>query len=339
MIRAPHGSGFGARRLTPEMPRFPSQETEPLNDPESKSTPTPPWILLAGAAIGLGLATFGLLEHRGDTSTLPSDAAAVVGERTIRRVDYKRVLAGVEGDMRSPIDEAMRRRVLDRMIDEELLVQRALELGLAVIDRRVRGELTSGLIDSIVSEVDAEEPSESEVAKHYEANIDFFTRPGRLRARTILFSARGDDNDPRGSAQTRAEQALSRLRGGESTSDVERALGDSQVSPVPDTMLPASKVRDYVGPTILETLAGLETRSWSEPISSGSGLYLATPLERDPAIVPPLDEIESLVRQDLKRRRGDEALRDYLLALRTQTPVAIDEALFDIDVDAAKATR
>jgi len=239
------------------------------------------------------------------------------------------VLAGVEGDLRNPIDEAMRRRVLDRMIDEELLVQRALDLGLAVIARSVRGELTSGLIDSIVSDVDAEEPSEREVARHYDENIDFFTRPGRLRAQALFFSARGEDADPRGPARSRAEEALVRLRAGEPANDIERMLGDRQISSLPDTLLPASKVRDYLGPTILEKLLGLETRSWSEPISSGSGLYLATPLEREAAIVPPLDEIESLVRQDLKRRRGDDALRDYLATLRTQTPVAIDESLFE----------
>ena len=309
-----------------------SKETDPLSVPATPSKHATPWLLLAGAAIGLGLATFGLLETRGDASALPPEAAAVVGDRTIRRIDYERVLAGVEGDLRSPVDEAMRRRVLDRMIDEELLVQRALDLGLAVIDRRVRGELTSGLIDSIVSEADSDEPSGSQVLEHYEENIDFFTRPGRLRARTIFFSDRRDDSDPRGTATDRALRALDRLRsreaGDESVSEIQQALGDSQVSPVPDTLLPASKVRDYVGPTILETLLRLETGSWSEPILSGGGTYLASPVEREPAIIPGFDEVESLVRQDLKRRRGDEALRNYLDDLRAQTPVAIDESIF-----------
>ena len=253
----------------------------------------------------------------------------MVGDRAIRRVDYERVLAGVEGDLRNPIDDAMRRRVLDRMIDEELLVQRALDLGLAVIDRRVRGELTSGLIDSIVSEVDAEEPSDREVAAHYEENIDFFTRPGRLRARTIYFSTRRDATDPRGPAAVRAAEALSRLRAGQSIDAVERALGDEQVSPVPDTLLPASKVRDYTGPSILAAIMQLEPGRFSEPIESSGGLYVATALEREPAIVPTLAEVEELVRQDLKRRRGDEALRDYLTTLRKQTPISVDESLFE----------
>ena len=282
---------------------------KPLAPETEKTASRPAWLLLAGAALGLGLASLGLLETRVDPEGMPSDAAAVVGDRSIRRVDYERVLAGVAGDLRSPVDDAMRRRVLDRMIDEELLVQRALELGLAVIDRRVRGELTSGIIDSIVAETDGDEPSARDVERHFDENVEFFTRPGRLRARTIFFSSRRDAEDPRGTAKERADQARTRLLAGESANTIEVELGNPQVSPIPYAMLPASKVRDYVGPSVLTGLLPLEAGVWSEPIKAGSGFHLAIALEKEPPIVPSLDSIENLVRQDLKRRRGDEARR------------------------------
>ena len=122
------------------------------SESETRS-PRSAWLLLFGAALGLLLASAGLLEPaNGGGAGLPEDAAATVGERKIRRVDYERVLAGVAGDLRNPVDETIKRRVLDRMIDEELLVQRGLELGLAQVDRRIRGELTSSMIESIVTE-------------------------------------------------------------------------------------------------------------------------------------------------------------------------------------------
>jgi hypothetical protein len=287
-----------------------------------------PWLLTAGAAIGLALATFGLLERPTDPRLLAPDAAAQVGGRTIRRIDYERVLAGVEGDLRNPLDESDRRRVLDRMIDEELLVQRALELGLAAIDRRVRGELTAGLMDSIVGEADADEASPREVARHFEENIDFFTRPGRLHAQTIFFSARNDGRRQDGSAAERATRAGGLLRAGENASEVESRLGDLQISPIPNGMLPPSKVRDYVGPIILQSLEELAVGEWSEPIESGGGVYLARVIDREPPIIPAFEEVEGLVRQDLRRRRGDQALRDYLDDLRSRTPVAVNDALF-----------
>jgi hypothetical protein len=294
-------------------------------EPESR-TGRPPWLLLIGAAIGLGIAAFGLLETRMDSRVLPPDAAARVGDRTIRRVDYERVLAGVEADLRGPVDEAVRRRVLDRMIDEELLVQRALELGLTSIDRRVRGELTASLMDSIVSEADAEEPSERDLERHFEENLDFFSRPGRLHARTLFFSPRADALGKSASAVERATKALEALRAGGDADEIERLLADAQISPLPDVVLPPSKIRDYVGPTILLTLEGLEVAHWSEPIESGGGIHLAGLVAREPRIVPSFEEVEDLVRQNLKRTRGDEALRRYLDDLRARISVAVNEA-------------
>ena len=326
---------LGARfdQASDENPWLPGDS--PLSDiDDSESTrnidaTTRPWLLFLGAGIGLALAAFGLLENRSDHTSLPSGVAARVGEQMIRRIDYERVLAGVEADRRNQIDEETRRRVLARMIDEELLVQRALELGLAGIDRRVRGELTSGLIDSIVGEADGDAPSDDEVTRHFEDNIDFFSRTGRLHAQTIFFSTRRDGEREDGTAADRATTAIEHLRKGDEPSDVERRLGDPQVSPVPDGMLPPLKIRDYVGPIILRALENLSPGDWSEPIQSGGGIYLARVIDREPRVVPVFAEVEKLVRQDLRRRRGDEALRRYLDELRNQKAVVIDEEIFE----------
>lgn len=278
--------------------------------------------------IGLGLATFGLLEARSDSRTLSPETAAQVGERMIRRVDYERVLAGVEKDLRNPIDEKVRRLVLDRMVDEELLVQRALELGLAGIDRRVRGELTAGLMDSIVGDADGVVATDEEVVRHFEANLDFFTRPGRLRAEVIHFSSRHDGDGEADLAAERAARAASQLRAGDTPADIESQLGDRQMSPLPNAMLPGNKIRDYVGPTVLQTLVGLEIGVWSDPIASGGGFYVARVLDREANEIPVFEDVQELVRQDLRRRRGDEALQRYLEDLRTRISVAINPAVF-----------
>jgi len=288
-------------------------------------------LLFLGAAIGLALSTFGLLERGSNARSLPADAAAIVGDRTIRIVDYRRVLAGVENDLRNPIDDATRRHVLDRMIDEELLVQRALSLGLAAIDRRVRGELTSGLIDSIVSEADAQELSDRAIANHYQENVDFFTRPGRMRAESLFFSSKRDREPDRLTSFERAQRAGELLSTTDSENDVEAIRAewaDTQVSPIPNVLLPPSKVRDYVGPTLLKALEKLEVGRWSAPIEANGGFYIARSLEKEAAIVPPFEDIETLVRQDLRRREGDKALRRYLDALRDETAVMINDGIF-----------
>ena len=62
-------------------------------------------------------------------------------------------------------------------------------------------------------------------------------------------------------------------------------------------------------------------------------LRLVERLEKEAPIVPQLSEIDSLVRQDLKRRRGDEALRSYIDDLRARTPIQIDESVFVAEAD------
>jgi hypothetical protein len=146
----------------------------------------------------------------------------------------------------------------------------------------------------------------------------------------MFFSPRRDAEHENRPAAERAGIALSELRGGMAPRDVEARWGDAQVSTLPDSLLPKAKIRDYVGPTVLQALDSLEVGSWSEPIETGGGFHLARVLEREAPIVPPYDEVEPLVRQDLKRRRGDELLRRYLDDLRNQSVVVIDESLFDV---------
>ena len=288
-----------------------------------------PWLLLAGAAIGLALSAWGLLEKRveGDglsAGSLPSDQAAIVGDRVIRRVDYERMLAGVERDLRNPIDAATRRRVLERMIDEELLVQQALALGLASADRRVRGELVSGLVDSLVAEADGNAPSDSEIEAHYRANLDFFTRPGRLRVQALFFAAKRRDEP----ARERAEKARARLAAGDPVEQVDKLFGDPRVAAVPDALLPIAKLRDYLGPRVVAGLAELDPGVWSEPIEAAEGVQLVRIVEHEAQDVPPFAEVKALVRQDLVRQRGDAALRRYLDTLRQEARIERNEDLF-----------
>jgi parvulin-like peptidyl-prolyl isomerase len=273
--------------------------------------------LLAGAVLGLALSAWGLLEDRVPRHALTEDTAAIVGSRAIRRVDYERMLAGVERDRRGPIDDGTRRRVLERMIDEELLVQQALALGLAHADRRVRGELVSSLVDSVVAEADAEPPSPAEIERHYAENAGFFARPGHLRVETLFFSTRD-----------RAESARARLVGGEGRDAVAAASADRAVVEVPEVLLPRTKLRDYLGPALVEAIDALETGIWSEPLATTDGFRLVRVVEREASSAPPLAEIEALVRQDLVRRRGDDALRRYLEGLREATEVARNASLF-----------
>jgi parvulin-like peptidyl-prolyl isomerase len=288
--------------------------------PDPRRSSRPIWLLAAGAVLGLAWAALGLLE-RGGGGALPADAVASVNGEPVPADDYARMLAALASDRRDPLDDEDRRHVLDRMVDEELLVQRALELGLARHDRRVRADLTSALIASVVSEAEERQPSASEIEAFYAETRDFFARPGRLRARQVLVRADADSD----AARARADQAAARLRAGEELARVASELGDPEDAPLPDALLPPMKLREYLGPTALRTLLGLAPGAVSEPVRSEAGWRVLVLVEREAEWAPPLAEIEEQVRAEWVRRQGEIALREYLDELRRRADVRLAE--------------
>jgi len=280
-----------------------------------------PFALLAlGAALGIAAAGFGLL--RSDPARgLPPGAVALVNGAAISADTYTRLVEGYESDTRDSASVEMRKRILDRLIEEELLVQRGLSLGLAESDRRVRADIVQAMIRSAVAEAESETPSERDLAAFYEEEREFFSTPGRVRIAQLFVRVKdATDDSP---AHSRAEQARARLAAGEPLADVRAALGDAEVSPVPDALLPPAKLREYVGPTVLRSALAAELGAWSEPVRSGAGYHVLSVVEREPPSTPPLAEIREQVQIEWTRRSGDRALRRYLDDLREEAEVRV----------------
>ena len=244
---------------------------------------------------------------RSGGSSLPGGAAARVNGELIRSEDYERILAGVAQDRRDDVDTAQRRHVLDRLIDEELLVQRGVELGLPRRDRKVRADLTTAVIASIVADTEDIQPTSAQLQTFYDENRSFFTRPGRLRVQQVFIQPASDADDA--AARARAADASRRLRAGEAFAAVREADGDPEVSPLPDALLPVEKLIDYLGPTVLKAALTLAAGEVSDPVRSGMGYHVLQVVERQPDVTPPLAEIESQVTAEFRRRAGDQALR------------------------------
>jgi parvulin-like peptidyl-prolyl isomerase len=299
----------------------------PLRDPSSR----PFLLLVLGAASGVALAAMGLLggmspgrasaTWASPTQSLPPNAVARVNGEVIRAEDYQRALEAVREDRRDGLDDTKRGQVLDRLIEEELLVQRGLALGFARQDTRVRKDLTAAVIDSVVAEYQDVQPTDAELQTFYDAHRDFFTGPGRLRVRQVW--CRTGTTAEATVALDRAQQAASRLRAGEQFATVRDALGDRELAPLPDALLPAAKLADYLGPTALRTTMSLAAGAVSEPIRSSTGYHVLQVLERQPDAVPPLDAIKTQVAMEFRRRRADQALRAYVDDLRASAQVEI----------------
>jgi parvulin-like peptidyl-prolyl isomerase len=281
------------------------------------------WLSLCAAA-GLALAAFGLLRSERD-GALPEGAVARVNQAVIRGEGYEQLLAALARDRRGELTQADQRHVLDRMIDEELLVQRGLELGLAQLDRRVRADLVGAVIASVTADAERRAPTEEDLRALYREEPGFFEHPGRLRVRQIFFRAGTADDEA--TALRRASAAKQRLLAGESFDVVKRSAGDAEIVPVPDGLLPAAKLREYIGPSAVRAALDLEVGAVSEPLRSGEGIRVVEVVQHEPARTPSFEEIEPQVRAEWVRRAGDRALRAYLDELRGRADVVVVPSL------------
>ena len=305
-----------------------SGDTEPASSPRHPSPARPAWVLGLGALMGVLAAAYGLIVSGGADALQPGIAATVNGI-AIDQEGYERLVAGLDADTREPVTPELRRRVLDRMIDEELLVQRGLELGLAESDRRVRADITTAMIRSVVLEAEDDPPSEADLTTFYSEESGFFTQPGRIRVGQVFFRVPASTTEA--AVKARAMAARESLLGGEVLDVVRKEAGDAEVSPVPDALLPPAKLREYIGPTALRSVMALEltdsASAISEPVRSGTGYHVFVLREREHERVPPFAEIREQVRAEWVRRAGDRALRDYLDRLRREADVVLAETL------------
>jgi len=283
-------------------------------------------LLAIGAGAGVALAATGLVASSVTRGRgLPPGAVARVNGALVRGDDYTRSLDALERDRRAGREPADRRLVLDRLIDEELLVQRGLELGLARQDARVRRDLTAAVIDAVVTEHEDGTPPDAELEAFYRRERDFFARPGRLRVRQLW--CRADTAADAPSAEARARAAAASLRAGEDFAGVRARLGDPEIAPLPDALLSPAKLLDHLGPTALRAALELEAGAVSDPVRSATGYHVLQVIEREAEWVPPREEVADEVVAEYRRRRGERALRAYLDGLRARAEVEIAPAL------------
>lgn len=141
-----------------------------------------------GAVIGLITAGFALFTARG-TSTLvvPPEDVALVNQQPIVRSDYQALLRTLYGVAESQATPQQRRRVLDDMIQEELLVQRGLELDVAAFDPDVRMAMVSAVEQSVAADAVSRQPRTADLRAFYEAHQTRYANEGVMTLRDLVF--------------------------------------------------------------------------------------------------------------------------------------------------------
>lgn len=281
------------------------------------------WLLVLGMVVGAGIAACGLGQDETVRSSagLSPDVAAVVAGEPISKSALDTAVALVERDRQTPVTAEERTRILERLVDEELLLQRGIALGLMRSDRKLRADLVATVIDAATSGAAAVDPSPEEQKAFFDENRGMFASvPAVGVAQVFVATAARREAE----ASARAASAAARLRGGEDVASVRRALGDPPAVELPVSLLPASKLRDYVGTEAATVALALQVGDVSDPQRGPDGYRVLVMLERGE--VTNFEDHRADVLAEMRRRAGEVALRAYLDQLRAQTKVEIAPA-------------
>ncbi len=275
-------------------------------------------LLILGATAGLLLAASGLVESWSLPSrSVPANAIARVDERVIPRERYLELVNDLAADKRTPLDAADRLFALDRLIDEELLIMRGIELGLPETSPEIRKTIAAAVIAQIAAEAEATRPDEAALQRLYETDPEYFTPSARYRLR--WWRIPGSDAE----AEQKAATAYAHLNTNIPIEAVMQSTGLQPEPLLPDQMLPLSKLSDYLGPTLAQQASELKPGEFSRPIAAGGSFHFLYLLAKREGVLPAFEQIRPMVEAEYLRRSGDDALRQYLAWLRERAEIVV----------------
>ena len=238
-------------------------------------------ILLALSAVtGLGLAGYGLFTAKGtSTNSLPPEDIALVNQRPIYRSDF---VIQTQTQYTLPFQQTtygQRHRVLEDMINEELMVQRGLEIDLPSYDPEVRAALVNGVELQIYADVLAKQPTEEELQSYYQLHREKYSSIGVMRLRDLMLNNVPDEDEAR--RLQRAQAAITQLREGaqpDETFLAKFALRDSgklmqSGKPDLDDIFDFA-VEAHLGTTVYKAAKALQAGQASNPITDNDGIHI-----------------------------------------------------------------
>ncbi|XXF81062.1 peptidylprolyl isomerase [Myxococcaceae bacterium GXIMD 01537] len=264
-----------------------------------------------------------------------ADGGAVVGRYdggVITEADLRSEAGRLPATLRQQFESpAGQREFVRSLIDKRLLVQEARRRGLhedAEVRRQVR-ELEERLaVQALLAaeERAAARPTDEQLQAYYQAHLQEFTQPERIRVVRVLAALpAGSPPAERAQAKRRAEQFLQRLRKGEAPEKVGKdGDGPERTRGGELGWFARGDRRNPALDTAAFALA--QPGAISGVVEESEGYSVLTLLERQASRVPPFDEVRSAVEGRQQPQLKRKVLDDLLSRLRKSGGVSVDVA-------------
>lgn len=199
------------------------------------------------------------------------------------------------------------------------LAKEAVALGLHHGDLVVRRILIDGARRLIRAAVLVRQPTDEMLQAYLRKNPEPFTRPEKTRITQITLN-RLKHGDR---TEERARVLLENLRQGPYSPEDATSFGDRSFVPTSLPLLTDNDLARRFGYRFVQTLKKVPEGVWSGPIASRYGFHVVYVHERKEPYVPPLDKIRKSVRRRFLQKLADEWLALRLQQLRAEFDIVV----------------
>ena len=272
-------------------------------------------LLLLASIIGTLLAIYSIMDSNNNYSSLPDNVAAVVNDKIIPSERYQTVIQLIKNDKRDDLTDIDRKMALERIIEEELLVQYAYQNGFLEADDLLRKSIVRSVVDSIAEQSISVIPNEKTLRDFYQNNLPLFTIDEQFRI-VILSSQNGSDINA-GKIIWQDSYDIPLL-----INEI-RSIKKLDIS---SDFISKYRLGTLIGPLLRDVVLSLKLGETSEPLETIYGYSIVTLIDKKGRVIPDFKEINEIVLQEYKRRQRETILNDLLSDLKRQSDININSS-------------
>lgn len=231
-------------------------------------------------------------------------AVARVGEKEISMQRFEEIIKVLDDQSNSELTLEKKNMIRERLIDEELLIQRAIELDLIRNDSLIKGNIIQTMFQHIINSNEVIDPSEKQLRDYFRKEKDYFSSGKRFKLKNYSFRNLNEAETGSKYLKKNNFDAFLNLTNKENIFDV------------PEVFLTPQKIRDYLGPKALQELEKLNKGDYSKVIQLNDIPSIIFCIDILYSKTPLFEEIYDQIKDKFIREREDILVKEYIENLR-----------------------
>ena len=243
----------------------------------------------------------------------------MVNQRPILRSDFVAQSESETGKRFADTSRAEQLNVLDEMVREELLVQRALELDFAETDQTARNALAAAISEQAIAEVTTSLPSEQQLRDYFQQHPERWATEGVMSLCDFILPSSIGRNS--GNLAAEARRAVDELRAASSIDQVVTTLGLKEGARQDQEYYFTIKFR--LGDSLFNAIQGLSEGQISDPVPMKDGIHIVQMIKNTRPVPLSFESARSQVSSDYNEAARKRIMDSTMTFLRTRAKILI----------------